>query len=421
MRQRSRRKVKGGGRYSRQRRRKRTREQKAAPWPELQPEDRVSSVVDLSQMPEYKEFAAEVGEEQFLEVMDYFFYFIGNSLELLEEPEFQGFQLPIEPYDFLVFEAYDYLMETVIDGKQSIWQEDGFLDEPYGHIVTFGLRRYLIPEVRRELRRRVARIAARARESRTRAMANAVEIALDDVQIWPMMISMLEKLCSDTLIDRVLDMAEQFQRDWEGRDRSLDRWADEIRQASFDQPADEAVRQLVQAEEAALPVLTHMYYDEEYEWGDYPLLAAVEALGQIPSQLSLSILVQTLIEDGDSAAEVAFESLSNMRDLACEYFHYALTRPEPKWEVELYGYHFLGEARCEEAFELLQRGLQRDEAIAQISAWEGLLALGDRRAIPVLRDFLRSDKANEDAKDELLYMLQEHEGGHPWAGEILRG
>jgi len=364
---------------------------------------------------------AEVGEEEFREVMDYFFYFISNSVELLDEPELKGYQLPVDPYDFLIFEAYDYLLETVIEKKQSIWQEDGSLDEPYHHIVACGLQRYLTPDVRHQLRRRVARIAARTKGTFTGEMASTVEIALDDEQMSPMMISMLEKLCSDTFIDRVLDLPEQLGRDWEGRDRSLDRWADEIRQASFDQPNDEAVRQLAEAGKAALPVLVHMYFDEGYDWGDYPLLAAIEALGQIPSQLSLHVLVQTLIEDGNGESVAAFESLSNMRDIACEYFHYALTKPEPKWEIELYGYQFLGKAGCEDAFDLLEHGLKRDEAVAQMSACDGLLALGDRRAIPLLRDFLRSEEADGDAKDELLYALQQRDEAPPWADEILEG
>jgi len=222
-----------------------------------------------------------------------------------------------------------------------------------------------------------------------------------------------------------MDLAERFEQDWEEHDRSLDRWMEQIAAADFDQPAEQAVEELVAAGLCAIPHLVHLFYNMDLDYDDYSVATALETLARIPCQLSLHILVQALFDDDSWSSERASELLASIPDLACPYLAYALTVPGgPDWKTALWGYSLLGEARCPGAFDLLVDGLSYqgkhpvDAEICQISAADGLLALEDERAIPVLHDYLRNPQADLGARDELLYELLEHEGGHPWGAQI---
>lgn len=398
------------------------------PFPPLGPDDRLSSLVDYREItPGYDEFVAEMGKEALEEQLDYFYFFLGNSDRLTDEPEFQNVKLGLDTHDFLVYAAFDFLTDMV-DKKGSIWGPEGGLVKPYEHIVQHAMSRYLTPALRSDLKRKARRAARRCRGTGIGSMANAVEIALDDEGIPTIIITLLPQLFSNALVQGVLDVGEQYEQDWEERDRSLDSWMEQIAASDFGQPADEAVEKLVGAGLRALPHLGHLFYDLDSEHGDYPVVAALEIAARIPCQLSLHLLTQALIEDIERATERTDELLAGLPDLICPYLAYALTVPgDPDWQTALWGYSLLGKARCPGAFDLLVNGLSYqgekplDAEAGQLSAAEGLVELGNERAIPVLHDYLRNPQADLQARGELLYTLLEHEGGHPWGAQIAEG
>ncbi len=394
------------------------------PFPPLQPEDRLSTIMDYRDIvTDYDQIAAEVGEDVLQEELDYFYFFLTQSHHLTEEPEFKDVDPGIDPYDFLIYEAYDFFVKMKED-KFSIWAPEGGLVSPYEHIVMHAFSRYLTPRLHTNLKRRVRRIARRCRATGTGAMADAVAIAMEDEGISPLMITLLQQLFSKAILQGVLDLPEQHERDWEKRDRSLDSWMKKIANADFDQPANEAIEKLAAAGPRALPQVDRLFYDPDTEYyTDYPVVAAIEIAGRIPSQRSLRLLLEALLKGG---LEEAYEQLVKMPDLVCPYLAYALTVPDgPDWDTALWGYALLGKVKCPGALDLLVEGLAYQgekpyeaEGI-QLSAADGLLDLGDERAIPILHDYLRNPQADLGARDELLYKLTEHNGGHPWAVEIV--
>jgi len=398
-----------------------------SPFPSLEPEDRLSSLVDYRDIvADYDELVAEVGEETLQEHLDHFYFFLGSSNLLAEETEFQSVKLGIDPYDFLVYATFDFLT-GVLDEKGSIWDPEGGLVKPYSHIVEHAISRYLTPALRKDLKRRCRRTARRLWGTSIGLMADAVEIALDDEGIPSIIITLLPHLFSSALVQSVLNMPEQFERDWEERDRSLDCWMEQIAAADFDQPAEEAIDKLVEAGTRAIPHLAHLFYDMDLDYDDYPIATALETVAFIPCQFSLHLLVEALLDDCDWSSEQAAELLAGMPDLACPYLAYALTVPGgPDWLTALWEYSLLGEMQCPGAFDILVEGLSYqgkssyDSGVGQLSAAEGLLALGDERAIPILHDYLRNPQVDLTARDELLYLLLEDEDGHPWGAQIAR-
>jgi hypothetical protein len=375
-------------------------------------------------VPGYDDFVAEFGKEGFDETMDELFFLLGHSSRLLVEPEFRDLSVPIAPHDFLVFEAAEVIHETF--GKdESLFHPDGGYIAPYEHILRHAMHRYLTPALRTGLHRRARRVAHRHEGTALGLMATALQTGLDDEGIPRSIIGLLQKLFSDAILEAVLNQDERFETEWEERDRSLDPWMEEIAAADFDRPAERAVERLVAAGTRALPHLTHLFYDTDRGYDDYAVATAFEVFARIPSQLSLWVLVQGLLDDSDWSSEEAADRLAELPELTCPYLHYALTVPGgPEWLVALWGYDILAQARCSGAFELLREGLSHvgDSPYSaegvQISAGSGLLELGDERAIPVLRDWLRDPKADVRARQELLYEITQHKGGHPWADEI---
>jgi len=375
-------------------------------------------------LPGYDKFVAEMGKEAFEEQMDYFYFFLGRSGRLGSEREFQDVTLDLDPYDFLVYAASDFLVDMV-NKKGDIFEPEGGYVAPYKHMLDHAMSRYLTSELRADLRQRARRTARRREGTGIGSMADAVEIGLEDEKIPAIIITLLPKLFSDALIRSVLDQSERFDQDWEERNRSLDCWMEQIAAADFDQPAEQAVEKLVQAGPRALPHLAHLFYNMDLGYDDYSVATALETFARIPSQLSLHILVQALFDDDDWSSERASELLAGMPDLACPYLSYALTVPGgPDWSTVLWGYGVLAEAQCPGAFDMLVEGLSYqgkspyDPEVGQVSAADGLLILGDERAIPILHDHLRNPQADLRARHELLYRLMEHDGGHPWGTQI---
>lgn len=399
-------------------------------WPELSPTDRLSSFMDYRTIiPDYDQAVAEMGKEEADELLDYFFYFLMQSWTLANEPELADFYFPIDPYDFLIYETHELIMDLVDQGQfdaEAFYGTDENPNPRFDHIIRHGLERHFTPRVQRGLKRRVQRIEAHNKGRVIGSIASAVALALEDFRLPPLIIALVVRLYSAALLDGVLNLPKQYKRDWEERDRRLDRWGEEICQGSFEQPAEEAVRRLIAAGERALPILADIIYERDYYYEDYPVLTALEIAGHIPCQRSLRMLLDALIEDIGAASELAFELLPTMPELACPYFRYALTRPKPlDWEIVMYGYPILGRARCEGAFDIIVQGLRYQgeddfstESI-QCSAWESLLELGDPRAVPVLLDYLRDEAANEGAKEELLHVLATSKDKYPLAQEIV--
>jgi hypothetical protein len=395
------------------------------PYPPLEPDDRLSRIMDYSEIiPGYDEFVAEMGVEDFEEQMDYFFFFVSHSSRLIDEREFRDVNLDLDPYDFLVSAAAEFLL-GLVEEKGSLYDSDGGYIAPYDHILRYAMYRYLTPKLRDDLKRRAHRTSRRCRATGIGTMAAAVEIALDDEMIPDEATPFLMQLFSDAVVESVLNQGKQFDRDWEERDRSLDHWMEQIIAADWDRPVEEAVDRLASAGLRAMPQVAHLFYDTDLEYDDYPVMTALEIAARIPCQLSLRLLSQTLLEGDGWPSERVAELFPSMPDLVCPYLIYALTAPGgPEWEVALWGYSLLGETKCPDAFDILVDGLSYqgksdyDPEIGQCSAADGLLALGDERAIPILHDYLRNPDADLGAQRELLYKLLEHEGGHPWGPQI---
>lgn len=398
------------------------------PYPDLRPEDRLSSLSGHSyrdMISGYDELVAEMGEEELVEMMDYYFFFLGRSSLLIDEPELENIDLHLDPYDFLVYATLDFVVSSV-DEKQDLFdQETRAYIEEYEHILSHTIQRHLTPPVLGNLRRRLRRIARRRRNTGIGSMADAVEIALSEQDVPFIIITLLQQLFSNALLQAGLDQSKHAKQAWEERDRSLDPWMEQVAAADLDHPADKAVEKLAQAGKRAMPHVAHLFYDSDLEYGDYPVDSALEIAAQIPCQLSLHILLQALFDNVGSSSELALDLLAEMPDLVCPYLAYALTIPGgPDWETAMFGYSLLGKTRCPGAFDLLVEGLSyqasdpADTETGQTYAAEGLLELGDERAIPILHDYLRDPQANAAAREELLYTLREEDGGHPWAPQV---
>jgi len=395
------------------------------PYPYLRPADRVSNLMDHRElMADYDALAAEHGKGPVDDQLDYFYFFLGHSWRLLDEPEFEDASVEIDGYDFLLDEAM-HLMVQLVEQDESLLDPEGGYAAPYSHILEHAMRRYVTPELRRDLSSRAERLARRREGSGIGTMADHLLIALEDEGIPAGIIGLFQRLFSNAILDGLRHHDEQVHHQWEERDRSLDRWMDEIAAGDFDHPAERAVEALVAAGTRALPHLVNLVYDEDRTYGDFSVWTALGALARIPSQRSLSVLVGVLLDDDDLVAIEIPGLLAQMPDLACPYVDYALTVPggPDEWTTVL-AHEVLVEAKCPRAFEHLVEGLSYqgespDEAEAvQVGASFGLLEIGDRRAIPVLHSWLQNPEANGLARYELLREITRSPHDYPWAKEI---
>lgn len=67
---------------------------------------RASSQLDYREiLPNYDGFVAEFGKEHLTRTMDEFFYALDQSAHLAAEPEFKGWQFPLDDFDWVLNEA----------------------------------------------------------------------------------------------------------------------------------------------------------------------------------------------------------------------------------------------------------------------------------------------------------------------------
>ncbi len=393
-------------------------------WPELAPEDRLSHYVDYAAtIPHYQEVVAEVGEAEAQEALDYLFYFWDTSYELLDEPEFAGWEWRLDPHDYLVYELLDHIHDM---GENLAGLGPALEDPLFEHMVHDGLQRYTTPAVRRALARRARKVAQRTAGSALASQAEAVVIAVEDLEVDPMVLGVLVESFRSALLRAALAVAPTLEREWAERPAALDRWLAEMRAADEAHPATEAVRRLVQVGPPALPAAVHLAFYEDYECDDYPLRAALEVLAAVPSQQSLWGLRQVML-DCPTLSEWAAEQLAaRMPEVACAYFRYLLSAPEPApATLAARGLWVLAQARCPDALELASQALRyhvedaAETETVQVAAGTALLALGDPAAAAALRDYLDSDEANPAAQAELVRTI---EGlGEGWWQEAVSG
>jgi hypothetical protein len=375
-------------------------------------------------MADYDALAEKYGKGHLDDQMDYFYFFLGHSWRLLDEPEFEDASVEIDGYDFLLDEAMQLILHLV-ERDQSLLEPDGGCVAPYAHILEHAMRRYVTPDLRAEVSSRAERLARRREGSGIGTMADYLRVALEDGGIPAAIVSLLQRLFSNAILDALRDHDERVKREWEERDRSLDRWMDEIAVADFEHPAERAVEALVAAGNRALPHLVNLVYFDDRTYGDYSVWTALEALARIPSQRSLSVLVGALLDDDDLVAIEVPGLLAAMPDLSCPYVDYALTVPggPDEWTMML-AYDVLVKAKCPGAFDRLVEGLSYqgespdDAEGVQVGASLGLLELGDERAIPVLNTWLQDPEANGLARYELLREITRSPDDYPWAKEI---
>jgi len=385
-------------------------------WPVLGPEDRMSACVDYrTVLGNYDELVAAEGEEQVRESLDYLFYFLDHSYALLDEPEFRDLRWSLEPHDYLVYELYEYIdahQGTDLEGIGPLLPDPRVL-----HMVSDGLDRYTTPALRRDIAGRAQDLIQRLPGTVQAAMAQAVQFAAEDPSISPLLVGLLVQSFRRTLLDAVLDLPELIDREWEARDRSLDRWREAIYSATPDHLARDAVAALQAAGSAALPQVQRIYYDTSLNCGDQPFGEALEVAAAIPSALSFWLLRQTLVDCPLMRDWVAEQMAAQMPAFACAYFNYLLTAPEPPdADLAVAGLGVIVAAHCPDAPALAVDALHYhvDDAEAtervQVAAWEAVLALGDPEAILELREYLADEQASARARDLLVEALQSGRG-----------
>ncbi len=394
----------------------------------LEPEEKLSNLVDYADLVAgYDELVAALGEERARDGLDRFHYLLVTSGELVSEREFADLGWQLDPYDYIVYGFYDRYTR--------MWQEEGTaLERAFGpsledvdvwHMVADALRRYLTSRMRREVGRRARVLAKRQPETIAAAQADAVRMALNDPRTEPEAIGILVETMRRSLLFALMELPERIEQDWQARDRSLDRSMEALRQADAEHPAEEAVEELRRAGAAALPHLMRLYHDEALRCGDYPLRTALELLGSVPSGQSLFALTEAMADCPEDTRWIAGRLAANMPDRACDYYHYLLSAPSlPAPYLIIVGQWVLVTARCPQAFPVVagllhyrSADVEAEEAV-QVVAWEALLAIKDREAIPLLREYLRDEQANARSR-ELLREALNDERGRMWRDEVL--
>ncbi len=392
-------------------------------WPQLGPEDRMSALVDYSTLlANYPELVAAEGEARVRESLDYLFYFLNTSYELLGEREFKDLRWPLDPRDYLVYELYEYVQSLGGQKLAGLGPELG--DPRVLHMVEDGVERCLTPEMRRDIERRARSLARRRAGSVRAAQAEAVQMAMEDPGMSPLLVGLLVESFRRSLLEAVLELPDHVEREWEERDRGLDRWQDVLLEGQPGPALDEAIAHLQEAGPRALAQVQHVYYDVELDCEDEAFRAAMRVVAAIPAPTSFWLLRETLVYCPLLRRWAAEQMAAQMPDLACAYFRYLFAGPEPpEAQLAAAGLGILVAAHCPEAYELAEAALhyQAEEATqaetVQVGAWEALLALGNLAAIPVLRDYLGDEQANPAAKEELVEALERH----PWREQIVQG
>ena len=392
-------------------------------WPELGPEQRVSTYVDYGTlMARNPELVAAAGEARVRESLDYYFYFLNTSYELLNEPEFQDLRWPLDPRDYLVYDLYRHIQTL---GGEELDGLGPALDDPQMlHMVKDGLKRHLTPQMRYQIERRARSLARRRAGSVRAAQAQAVEMAMANPSTDPLLVGLLIESFRRSLLEAVLDLPDHIEREWEERDRGLDRWQDLLLEGQPGPALDEAIARLKEAGPRALAQVQHIYYDLERDCDDEAFRAVMAVAAGIPSPTSFWLLRETLVYCPLLRAWAGAQLAAQMPDLACAYFRYLLTGPEPaEAQLAATGLRVLVAANCPEAYGLAEAALHyRVEDAAQtesvqVAAWQALLALRNPAAIGALRDYLGDEQANPAAKEELIEALERH----PWREQIIEG
>ncbi len=392
-------------------------------WPELGPEDRMSRSIDYAAtVGGYQELVAEEGEAEARESLDYFFYFLDTSSALLAEREFAGWTWSLDPHDYLIYELIAHAQRLRARSRPT--PPSQVVDDQVLHIVADGVRRYTTPAIRRALARRANDLARRRAGRVIAAQADAVALAAEDPRLDPALIGQLTASFREALVRAALDLERTTERAWAQHNPALDRWLEEIRAADEAHPAEEAVRRLQGAGAQALPLAEHLAFDEGYECDDYPLHAALRVAAGVPSLHSLWLLREAIAQCPTLRLWAAEQLAARMPELACAYFRFLLTAPEPaEATVAARGLWVLAEARCPGALEVATHSLRYrvdDEAQTeevQVAAWQALLALDDPAAAPALRAYLADEQADRAGQEELVRALQVR--GEGWWQEAI--
>ena len=391
-----------------------------AGWPRLRPEDRLSTHADYyTIVPNYAELVAAEGEARARESMDYLFYFLNTSYELLAEREFEGWRWPLDPHDYLVYELYAYLEAAETGESQGLGPD---LADPLArHLIADGIGRYDTPAVRRDLARRARRLARRRAGTVTATQAQAVAMVMEEGSVAPMTVGLLVESFRQAALAAVLDLPDLLDREWEERDRNLDRWLVALRRADAEHPAAEAEARLQEAGPRAMPQVAHVFYDPTYGCDDEPLRAALRVAATAGVPQSLWMLRQAIVDCPGLAHWAAEALVAYQPERASAYFRCLLTGPQPLHpRLAGQGLWVLAAARAPEAFELARRCLdyRADDAAetesVQVAAWEALLALDDPAAAPVLRAYLAGEGASRGAQEQLVQALHARQGPGWW-------
>lgn len=394
------------------------------PLPQLEPEARLSRYAGYAQLiPDYQRLAATVGEADIQETLDYFFYFLLTSDVLLAEREFADWKWPLDLHDYLVYELIEHIHSLAGQSLEGLGHDP--TDPMFRHMIHDGLHRYYTPAMRRALARRARKLARRQAGRVIGAQAEAVAISAEGPVFEPTTVGLLVESFRRDLLLAVRDLSRLAEREWAQRNRAFDRYLDEIRAASHEHPAAEAVQSLVQAGPQVLALAEHLMLEREWGCDDYPVRAALQVAAALPSHRSLQLLLEALRQCPTLREWAAEQMVARMPELACAYFAYLISAPRPApADLAAAGLWVLAQARCPGALPLASLALHYrvDDAAAtekvQVAAWQALLALDDPAALPALRAYLAAEDANPASRGELVRALQER--GEGWWVEVLQ-
>jgi HEAT repeat protein len=187
---------------------------------------------------------------------------------------------------------------------------------------------------------------------------------------------------------------------------------DEISGARGEMP-EAAIEDLLALGEPAVEQLLGLLDSVEPDEDDWTPYWTVVALGELRSPRAVPALLQLLrLPEGGVLAEAAAEALIKTGPPAAAVLP-VFIRNTPEWEARQLAYHALGNIPSDASLAVLVEALDRD-ALLWSSIAAALADLGDRRAVPALRSALaKCDEREASAFREAIDILEGRHPPHP--------
>lgn len=347
-------------------------------------------------------------------------------LVLLEETERfvellpEGIDFGIDPYDPVVENLMEIVAQEEFGGKAP--DEKKML-----RIYKTGIRKYITYEKRFEISE-IFEQAAGIFADDEREIFDALLIALESRSLHPLLIGLLFRLFREQILEIVWErFASDLDDDPEIDASELDLLLDEgSRKAGERSRADQY---------AIIATVKSRIYHEEY-----PVIDAARLLDLIvdfPCHKSAKLLVEIFLDRTQTIEEMEMltSRMKKMLPLVKEQIFHAVECGEYSHSDKIQAYSFLIEAEEGEVFDFLRRELldrgslpatpaepvkEHEEVEFYENLARMLIALGDRRAVPVLIKILHTG-ADFDLTRTIMGRIKETALNSEWREEILEG